>query len=113
MAAMTTVLTEFANNGNSRTYTLPLHTAIEPEMLIQKRKVPSGNQIVIEDTITVVAATKDSAGAVLASRDSISVTIRRPSTGTAADITALLAIFRDVIAGDEFANVVNTQEFLV
>jgi hypothetical protein len=38
--------------------------------------------------------------------------IRRPKDGIAADVTAALAIFRDIIAGDEFGNTVSTQEYL-
>jgi hypothetical protein len=45
MAAMTTVLTEFSNNGNSRTSTLSGHSATSPKLLIEKRRVPEGNQV--------------------------------------------------------------------
>jgi hypothetical protein len=112
MAAMLTALTEFADNGNSRTYTLTGHTALSPKLVLQRRKVPSGNQIVIEDTVTVLEATTDSAGATMPQRVSFSATIRRPSGGDAAVVTAALAVFRDIIAGDEFANTVDTQEWL-
>jgi len=113
MAAMATVLTEFADNGNSRTYTQATHTALKPVLVLQKRKVPSGNEVVIEDTVTVLSATEDANGDVLPSRVTFTATIRRPKDGIAADVTAMLAVFRDVIAGDEFANTVNTQEWLV
>lgn len=112
MAAMSTALTEFADNGNSRTYTLSGHTALSPQLVLQKRKVPSGNQTVVEDTITVLSATEDSDGAILPQRVTFTATIRRPVNGQSADVTAMLAIFRDIIAGDEFANTVNTQEWL-
>lgn len=113
MAAMTTALTEFSDNGNSRTYTLTGHTAINPQLVIQKRRVPSGSQTVAEDTITVLRSTDDSAGEQLPQKISFEVKVRRPINGTQADVDALLAIFRDIVAGDEFANSVNTQEFLV
>lgn len=113
MAAMTTTLTEFADNGNSRTYTLAAHAAAEPKLVLQRRKVPSGNQTVLEDTITVLESTEDSSGSILSSRVTFTATIRRPIDGIAADVTSALATFRDIIAGDEFTNVVNTQEFLV
>lgn len=112
MAAMSTVLTEFSDNGNSRTYSQAAHTAVKPQLVLQKRKVPSGNQTVVEDTITVLAATEDSDGAVLPSRVTFTATVRRPVDGTAADVTAMLAVFRDIVAGDEFANTVDTQEWL-
>lgn len=112
MALMTTVLTEFSDNGNSRTYTQAGHTAVEPQLVLQKRKVPSGNQSTIEDTITVLSSTEDASGALLDSRVSFTATVRRPKDGIAADVTAMLAVFRDIIAGDEFTNTVNTQEWL-
>ena len=112
MAVMTTALTEFADNGNSRTYTYTGHTSAEPKLVLQRRRVPSGSQTILEDTIQVLSSTEDSAGAILASRVSFMATVRRPIDGIAADVTSALAIFRDVIAGDEFTNTVSTQEWL-
>jgi hypothetical protein len=112
MAAMSTSLTEFSTLGDSRVYTYGTHTALAPKMVLQRRKVPSGNQVVAEDVITVLASTVDADGNILAPRVSFSATVRRPITGDVDDITAALAIFRDVIAGDEFGNTVSTQEFL-
>jgi hypothetical protein len=113
MAAMSTVLTEFADSGNSRTYTQAAHTVEKPLLVLQKRKVPSGASVVAEDTITVLSATEDSDGAILAPRVTFAAIIRRPITGDAADVTSMLAVFRDIVAGDEFANSVSTQEWLV
>lgn len=112
MAAMTTALTEFADNGNSRTYTYTGHTAGEPKLVLQRRKVPNGNQSILEDTVSVLSSTEDAAGDNLQSRVLFTATVRRPLDGIAADVTAALAIFRDVVAGDEFANTVSTQEWL-
>lgn len=113
MAAMTTVLKEFTDNGNSRTYSQATHTAVKPHLVLQKRKVPSGNQTVLEDTITVLAATEDSDGAVLPSRILYTASVRRPVDGTAADVTSMLAVFRDIVASDEFANMIDKQEWVV
>jgi len=113
MAAMTTALTEFADNGNSRTYTYTGHTAVEPRLVIEKRKVATGSTSVIEDTIQVISSTEDSAGELLTSKVLFEARIRRPVNGIAADVTAALAVFRDIIAGDEFTNTVSTQEWLV
>lgn len=112
MAAMTTALTEFADNGNSRTYTQAAHTVLAPKLVLQKRRVPTGNQTIAEDTITVLSSTTDTDGAVIPQRVTFTATIRRPIDGDADDVTAMLAVFRDVIAGDEFGNTVLTQEFL-
>jgi hypothetical protein len=112
MAAMSTALTEFSNIGNSRTYTQAAHTAEKPVLVLQKRKVPSGNEVVIEDTVTCLAATEDVDGNIMPSRVTFSATIRRPIGGDAADVTAQLAVFRDIIAGDEFGATVTTQNWL-
>ena len=113
MAAMTTALTEFADNGNSRTYTYTGHTASEPRLVIQRRKVATGSTSVIEDTVSVISSTEDAAGDLLSSKVLFEAKIRRPVDGIAGDVTAALAVFRDVVAGDEFTNTVSTQEWLV
>lgn len=113
MAAMTTALTEFADSGNSRTYTYTGHTAVEPRLVIQRRKIAAGSTSVMEDVVQVLSSTEDSAGDLLTSKVLFEAKIRRPANGITADVTAALAIFRDIVAGDEFTNTVNTQEWLV
>jgi len=112
MAEMTTVLTEFSNNGNSRTSTYTGHTALEPKLVIEKRRVPEGNQTMVEYSCKVVCTTDDADGAVLSQKVSLEAVVRYPVLGTSADVTAALAIFRDIIAGDEFGNSISTQEYL-
>lgn len=112
MAAMSTVLTEFSDLGNSRTYTTPAHTALEPRLLIQKRKVAVNGTSVIEDTCSVISSTEDADGVILDSKVLFEAKVRRPINGLAADVTAALVIFRDMIASDNFTNTVNTQEWL-
>lgn len=112
MAAMTTVLTEFSNSGNSRTSTYTGHTAVKPKLVIEKRRVPEGNQTMIEYSAKVVVATEDDDGAVLANKISFEAVVRHPVLGQSADVTAALATFIDVISNDEFANSVTTQEWL-
>jgi hypothetical protein len=112
MAAMTTVLTEFSNNGNSRTSTVTGHTAVEPHLVIEKRRVPDGNQIMVEYSAKVVYATTDADNAVMAQKIAFEASVRYPVLGQSADITAALAVFRDIVAGDEFGNSVDTQEWL-
>jgi hypothetical protein len=113
MAAMSTALTEFADNGNSRTYSLSGHTVSEPQLVIQKRRVPVGDQTVSESVVDVVYATTDADGAIVKSKISFSATVRFPIDGQTTDRDAALAVFRDIVAGDEFANTVGTQEWLV
>jgi hypothetical protein len=112
MAAMTTALKEYSDNGNSRTYSLVGHTIVKPQLVIQKRKVPVGNQIVNEMMVSVVLATTDVDGAVLPQKVVFDVSCRSPITGDSDDVTAALAIFRDIIAGDEFSDAVNTSNWL-
>lgn len=112
MAAMTTALTEFSNNGNSRTSTLAGHSVSKPQLVIERRRVPVGNQVVAESVISVIYATTDPAGAVLPQKVTFETVIRQPVNGQGADVTAALAILRDIVAGDEFANTVSTQEWL-
>lgn len=112
MAAMTTALTEFSDSGNSRVYTYTGHTATEPRLVLQKRKIATSGTSVIEDTFTVVSSTEDAAGDLLASKITFEVKCRRPVNGIAGDVTAALAILRDVVAGDEYGNTVSTQQWL-
>lgn len=112
MAGMTTVLTEFSNNGNSRTSTYTGHTAAKPKLVIEKRRVPDGNQTIAEYSCKVVEATVDADGAILSQKVSMECVVRYPVASVAQSIIDALAIFRDVIAGDEFANSITTQEWL-
>lgn len=112
MAAMSTALTEFSDSGNSRTYTTSGHTFGKPKLVLQRRRVPVGSQVVAEDTISVVHATEDADGNILPQKVSLTVTLRRPINGLSTDVDAALVIFRDIIAGDEFGNTVDTSEYL-
>lgn len=112
MAAMTTVLTEFADNGNSRTSTITGHTALQPKLVIEKRKVPENGQVMIEYSFKVVVATTDADSNILTQKVSFEAVCRYPLLGQSSDVTAALAVFRDIIAGDEYADSVSTQNFL-
>lgn len=112
MAAMTVALTEFSDSGNSRTSTLAAHTVLKPQVVVEKRRVPEGNQTVSEYSAKAVIATTDSTGAVLPQKVSMEVTVRFPVNSQAADIQIALTTLRAIIAGDEFANSVVTQNWL-
>lgn len=113
MAAMTTALTGFAGNGNSKTSTLSTHTVIKPRLVIERRRVAENGSQVAEYSCKVIYATTDATGTVLAQKVAFEATVRYPILiGADTDITSALAVFRDVIAGDEFANSVLTQEWL-
>lgn len=112
MAAMTTVLTEFSQNGNSRTSTYAGHTAVEPRLVIEKRRVPEGNQTTLSYSAKVVSSTADVDGAILKEKVIFEASVQYPLSGASADVAAALAIFRDIVAGDEFGNSVITQNWL-
>lgn len=112
MAAMTTALTEFSNTVNSRTSTIPGHTAVRPRLVIEKRRVPEGNQTTLEYGVKVIFATEGADGMVLQQKVSLDMVVRYPVLGKSTDVAAALAVIRDIIAGDEFANSVSTQEWL-
>lgn len=112
MAAMSTALTEFSDKENSRTYLYTGHSVNKPKLVLQKRRVPSAGQVIAEDVISVLSGTEDASGEYLEPRVLFSATIRRPKDGIAADVTAALAIFRDIVAGDEFGLTVTDQRYL-
>jgi hypothetical protein len=114
MSAMTTALTEFSDKENERTYVIDgaSHTVSKKRMVLQRRKVPSGNQVIVEDEITVLYGTEDDNGDLLDQNVLFSARIRRPKQGIAADVTAALAVFRDIVAGDEFTATVNGSLYL-
>jgi hypothetical protein len=111
MAAQALTLTEFSNNGNSKTSTLAAHTALKPVLAIEGRKVPTGNQTVYEYSLKVVSGTIDADSLPIAERVSFSVVVRMPVNGATADRDAMLVAIRDIVANDEFANSVATQEW--
>jgi len=112
MSGMTTVLTEFSNSGNSRTSTLNGHTALKPKIVIEKRRVAEAGQEVAEQSVKVVFGTVDAADLPLAQKVSFEVIARYPVKGDTSDVSGALTIIKDIVSGDEFANSVNTQEFL-
>lgn len=114
MAAMSTTLVAVNNKDNYRKYTYTGHTALNPKHVIETRQEAIGNKIVQEDTFIVSSGCVDVDGNVLPQRVSFSVTVRRPiSRADDTEVTAALAILRDIVAGDEFGNTVATQQYLV
>jgi len=109
---MTTVLTEFSNNGNSRTSTLAGHTAVKPQLVIEKRKIAEGNQRACEYSGRIVLATKDANDVILPQKVSLEVTARYPIDGVKADRDLALAYMADIVTHDEMANTLETLEWL-
>lgn len=112
MAAMTTALTEFADNGNSRTYTTAGHTVSKPKLVIQKRRVPAGTQVVAESVFSIIHGTEDANGDNLDQKVTFEAKVRYPLDSIAADLSAAELIFRDLVAGDEFASSIRSQNWV-
>lgn len=112
MTAMTTVLTEFSSERNSRTSTLTGHTAVKPKLVIEKRDVPEGNKIMCVQSFKVIFATEDVNGVVLSEKIAIEGSARYPKTGSVADVEAALVFAADIFIGDEWKNSITTQEWL-
>lgn len=109
MAAMTTALTKFAQNGDSITYTFTGHTASDPRLVLQSRRVPQGNKVMAENTVTVIYGTQDSGGANISQRVGFVAKWYYPITGQSADVTAAYATFKDIVNSDEFSSAVLSQ----
>lgn len=112
MAAMTTALTVFSDIGDSRTYTQSGHTALKPKLVLQKRRLPTGSQVVAEYSFQVLNATEYPAGNVLPQKVGFKAVITYPLNAESAVITAALATFRDMVAGDEFGASVTSLNWL-
>jgi hypothetical protein len=114
MPAMATTLTEFSTNGDSRTYTTAGHSVSKPKLVLQKRRVPSGNQTVSENKVSVVHAALGPDDSVLPSKVTFSIDVRVPLNIKSGDTSVAdsLAILKDIVNSDEFAASVSTQNFL-
>lgn len=113
MGALVTAFTEFADNGDSRTYTTSGHSASKPKLVIQKRKVPTGNLTMAEYSVGVVHGVNDADGAVMSQKVSHTVVSRYPinadPTDLASVIAASLVIIKDVVQSDEWTAAVSSQ----
>lgn len=112
MAQMSTTLKENTTSGNARTFSTTGHSFETQRLVVQTRKIPTGNELVGENTIIVKHSTQNSAGERLAPIIRMSASTRIPRDGTEADVDAALVIFRDIVNSDEFALAVKTGDFV-
>jgi hypothetical protein len=112
MPNIVTVLTEFSDKENSRTYTSAGHTVVKPRIVVQKRKVAPSVDGVATDTLSVVFGSVDSVGLPLNAKIAFEVNIRRSPQALTADISAAKALFREIVASDEFNAVVDSQNYV-
>jgi hypothetical protein len=83
-----------------------------PKIVIEKRRVPEGNQVIVEQSAKVVCACVDADGVILPNKISFDVVVRYPVQSIAADVTAVKDILADIVGGDEFAASILTQNWL-
>lgn len=114
MAALATVLTPFSTEGDSKTSTTVGHTVDKPKLVVEKRRVPVGNQTVGEYTASVIQAAIDPEGLVLPSKVTMSLTVRIPLNIKAGETTVadVLTILKDVAQSTEFGASVTSQNWL-
>lgn len=110
---MLTAYAQFADNGNSRTYTGPSHTIAKPDLLIQKRKVPTSINGVSEMSSKVVLGTTDASNSPLAQRISIEVVVRVPVGAQSADVETAKARFSDLSSDAAFLASFVTQNYVI
>lgn len=109
MAAMSTALTFFSRLGDKVTYILSGHTNQTPKVVVCTRKVPVGKQTTGGYTMTVSYGVDDSDGNMLPDKASFQVVHSWPQKAAATtERDAALAVFRDIIASDEFTSAVST-----
>jgi hypothetical protein len=112
MAAMTTALVVFSNTANSRLYTAPSHTVVKPAIVVQRRRVPTSADGLAHNELNVSFGTTDADGNPLDRKWFFGATARGPVNGDADDRTAALALFREMVASDEFATMILTQNYI-
>lgn len=112
MASFTTVIKEFDDKSNHRTYSLPNNTVQQPKLLVQKRKTAATPEALAEDRLMVVYGTSDPDGLPLAKKIVFEADVRRPANALAADITAAKALFREFVASDEFDDIVDSSDYV-
>lgn len=112
MPSMTSPLVTFSDNGNSRTFTTTGHTLKKPKVLKQSRVVPQGASVIATNQFAGTFGTEDDDGIALKERDSFNLTVRTAINGQTTDATALVALLKDLVNSDEFADALETQNFI-
>lgn len=113
MASIATTLTEFADQGNTRTYAAPGHTALAPRLVIQRRKVVTGAASIAETGVKLVFGLVDTVGSPLQSKATMDVSFRAPLAGTAGTpFASQLSLLREIVASDEFAIALQSQNWI-
>lgn len=111
MPSMTTALTEAFSSGNVKRYIIELiHTAQNPQLVVQTVKTASSQSRIVGTEIKVDLTTSDGVtNERLDSRVVLTATARYPANCNGSDVTAAIAYLRDIVASDEFSAAVTNQ----
>jgi hypothetical protein len=109
MPAMTTNLNLVSMNNDTIVYQLDDHTTQDPSLVLFTRKEGNGPTANAEVSISVVRATHDVEGALIASRAVVGTWGKYPKHGTYSDVTQCLTTLKDIVNSDEFADALQKQ----
>jgi hypothetical protein len=113
MAAFTTALKTFSDEGNKRTFTLSAtHTASEPRVLIQTRRVAEGVQTTMKNGLKLVFGLVDGSSVPRPEKLSGDLTVSVPVGTADATIDTFHARLSEYIASDEFKAALKTQNYI-
>jgi len=112
MAVMTITLSEYADNGNSRTFAKSGHSFETSRLVVQSRKQPLGNITVGTTDTNVKFTTVNSDGDLLAALINLGVSSRIPRDAVEADVDEAITLLRDFVAADEFPAMVKAGTYI-
>lgn len=112
MAAMSTALTQRSDAADTREWQLPTHTLAVPFLVRQRRTTAKTLTGRATDGLSFLRGGADTAGVALASPLTATINLIRQANVSSTDSAAALAIFREVVASDNFAAMWNSQTYL-
>lgn len=112
MSQLTTPISEYSDNGNTRTYAVQGHLAAKPFLVIQKRSAPGGVNASTEMSFRVIKATTNAIGDIIPNKASVEVVVRCPNQGKPDDLQTAFTLAKEIIASDEFRASVTSLTWL-
>lgn len=112
MANMTTSLTQRSDAENQREWAAPTHTLASPFTIRQRRTVAKQVTQRATDSISVLRGGLDTSGLALQTPLTAMVTLTRQANMASTDSAAALALFREIIASDNFTALWNSQGYI-
>lgn len=112
MAALATELRKLNEYSDTLKLAISSHTAAKPRVVIQKRTTPSGNQVMLTDTVKIVYGTIHPDASPHEQNVILTLTMSRPKDGDLGDLYAARGLMSEIIACDEFVDIMNNQYYL-